>query len=416
MSSVLTRFFVLLITLSNTACYKSNNFGDAKNTNTLNSGITPPADTISLPPDEEVPITHPPSDNAPVNGEWIDNDIRATSVYVGQKSCTNPAPSNGGADCVAPTGWNTYSLNGVLYARSCINGGVNGRNVPYQSIQAYWCDAPAGYNNDGTKIGGGPILNRGDPRCTGEAANIFIVAGQSNALGLGKISETYNQWQWNFWTQNGFGFKYWDFSINTEWQQGYYGITQTGSFGPELILTASLQSAGWKNIYIYKAAFGGASLAPSTQDQNHWLWRGYGGHYDRVIPNIKGVADNICQSGLRPIVKGIFWMQGESDAYYSLNHASGYAHNLGVFIDQMRQDIAEPTTPFIIGKIKSNWTYSSILRDQQDQVAAQKANVKTIETDDLTVTEDTVHYNSEGQLYLGWRFYESFSTLSKAGL
>lgn len=85
-----------------------------------------------------------------VNGGWGDNDLRGSSIYVLQKSCTSPAPANGGAACPNISGWTVFNAGGYQLARQCTNGGTNGRMVPHNGVNYFWCDAPAGFNNDGT--------------------------------------------------------------------------------------------------------------------------------------------------------------------------------------------------------------------------------------------------------------------------
>lgn len=278
---------------------------------------------------------------------------------------------------------------------------------------------------------GGTKLNLNDKRCGGSVANIFVVAGQSNAWGFGDPAQTGGLWIWDYWRSQGFGFNYWladSWRSQTQWKAGsefyfrtdiVHPTTGARTFGPDLALMGGLQAAGWKNVYMYKAAFSASSLAwNSSANSNHWLKRGQGGYTDLMIADLKNAADLLCAQGLRPVIQGIFWMQGESDALLSYEHANQYATNLAGFIDELRSEITTSDTPFVIGKIRPNsyWTYGDMLRTRQDIVAYNRAHVYTVETSDLSVwANDTAHFDTNGQIALGWRFFEKFNTIRGPG-
>lgn len=269
-------------------------------------------------------------------------------------------------------------------------------------------------------------LFKDDPRCKDKAvAPIFILAGQSNAEGLGKISDLNgSEWFRNFWQTQSYAFKFSQDRNFSAWLDGSSlaagrPYQNDRIFGPELELAALLQAGGWKNFYFFKFAVGGTSLG------SDWKSRGDGGLYDQILRSLRAAANAICESGLQPDVRAFFWMQGESDANDG-QHGIYYESNLTRLIDQVREDMTSPGTPFILGKIQTN---SSILdtlgnlnvRAAQEKVTQIRLNVSALETQDLPRYSDacstsnpfcTVHYNTQGILRLAQRFYSAFERMN----
>jgi hypothetical protein len=280
------------------------------------------------------------------------------------------------------------------------------------------------------------ILLKKNSACVGKPiAPILVIAGQSNAVGLGKISDLApNNWIWPFWKKHGFNFKYWSMRKNVSWSAGKV-IAKGGQipnlFGPEMTLAAYAENGGLSDFFIYKMAVGGSSLAKHDSGLtsiNEWRQRGGGGIYDSAVKDLKKAADQICNSGLQPVVIGFFWMQGESDSR-NIAIAGEYSRNLTTLITQARQDFMSPKTPVILGKIRSGppsiclWTYSEIVRAADDYVASVLPAVYTVETNDLgyysaqcTSTNGAfcnAHYNTAGQMILGKRFYAALAKAIK---
>ena len=246
-------------------------------------------------------------------------------------------------------------------------------------------------------------------------ASLFIIAGQSNAVGLGRISDIQGQAFWKNWGASGFNFKFWETSNlgrnDTSWQDG----SQVGNqiiqgqplFGVEVPLAMRLQQSGQKNFYIFKAAWAASSLGAS-QPTNDWLTRWAGKHYDDMLASLRNAETQICSAGYRPVVQGIYWMQGESDT--DTAGTQSYAGNLKTLVDQLTADVLVGSARIIIGKIKipptwamSDSSFWTSIRASQDTMNGYAGRVLTIDTNDLT------YYNADCNVdsYFCWMHYDA---------
>jgi hypothetical protein len=127
--------------------------------------------------------------------------------------------------------------------------------------------------------------------------------------------------------------------------------------------------------------------------------------------------DNALLSVSEPEIVGMFWMQGESDAYpphSTLEHAQEYQQNLTNFIQYVRTDLGVPDLPFVIGRISQSsvWTWRDIVRQAQVNVSQTVPNTAIFTTDDLPLQTDNMHYNIIGTTTLGERFAGAANTLT----
>jgi hypothetical protein len=85
--------------------------------------------------------------------------------------------------------------------------------------------------------------------------------------------------------------------------------------------------------------------------------------------------------------------------------ADAYADNLELFIHRLREDLGAGDLPFVLGAIHCpTCPYRETVRDAQAAVASGVANVTLVETEDLPVNVDDIHYDGSGMRTLGERF------------
>jgi hypothetical protein len=124
--------------------------------------------------------------------------------------------------------------------------------------------------------------------------------------------------------------------------------------------------------------------------------------YVRLMEHIAHVR---AQRNVR--IAGMLWMQGEADAAYTWA-ANEYLSNLQALIDSVRSHLSLPELPFVLGRIREGGSAAAIVRQAQEEVPYTRSNVKMIDTDDLGVKDDSVHYDHDGQIALGRRFAEVY--------
>lgn len=247
-------------------------------------------------------------------------------------------------------------------------------------------------------------------------ASIYIMMGQSNANGVGKISQIPANVNADFDTA-AWPFKIWYKRNETSWKVGSDIKTIQGKyFGPDLTIAYSLMQSGERDFYMFKYAKGGTSL------DGNWKSRGKHGLYDKAIVSLNRAKDAICATGKYPVVKALFWMQGEADAVFPAM-AVKYSENLKRFISQSREDYVG-NAPIVIGLIDTRpglWIYGNQVRSQQRSVASNTLKVGYVNTNDLSVypspcsiylgAECKAHYNTASVLKLGERFYDKYLSL-----
>jgi hypothetical protein len=226
---------------------------------------------------------------------------------------------------------------------------------------------------------------------------VFLLAGQSNMAGRGFVEpgDTIPDKRILTITEN----KEW---ILAKEPLHYYEPVLTGldcglSFGREMLKHVPDSVS----IALIPCAVGGSSV-------QHWLgdslYRGV-----HLLSNLKENVDFAKQYGT---IKGVLWHQGESDAKTGLIQV--YRKNMEKLISALRHIIFNNDLPFLIGELgsfaepeqKSTWdSINKIIHE----VASSDENTFVVGTIDLHTKGDKVHFNSEGQRSMGWRFARMFS-------
>ena len=226
---------------------------------------------------------------------------------------------------------------------------------------------------------------------------VFFLAGQSNMAGRGfvKLRDTLQDTRILTITKN----NQW---ILAKEPLHFYEPSLTGldcglSFGKELIkhIPDSV------SIALIPCAVGGSSIQQWLGDS---LYRKV-----KLLSNFRNNVDFVEQYGT---VKGMLWHQGESDASTGL--IPGYRQNLEKLISKFRRTVRNNDLPFLIGELgsfaeperQSMWdSINNIIH----KVANSDENTFIIGTGDLETKGDSIHFNSEGQRSIGWRFARMFA-------
>ncbi|MDD5328346.1 MAG: sialate O-acetylesterase [Phycisphaerae bacterium] len=236
--------------------------------------------------------------------------------------------------------------------------------------------------------------------CQAGTTKVFLLAGQSNMVGWCSNSDLPLELQ-----QPRPDIQiYWG-GVWTYLRPGLGG--NSSCFGPEITFCRDIVDAQPdEDIIFIKYAVSGTSL---------WYdWRPISGVQ---YINFMNAVNNALLSISEPEIVGMIWMQGESDAWESqstLEHAQEYQQNLANFIQYVRTDLAVPDLPFVIGRISQSpvWTWGDIVRQAQANGSQTIANTALVDTDDLPLKTDNIHYTTGGTVTLGTRFAEGINTLA----
>ncbi|HEV3352832.1 MAG TPA: sialate O-acetylesterase [Acidimicrobiales bacterium] len=234
-------------------------------------------------------------------------------------------------------------------------------------------------------------------------APLFVFAGQSNMVGQGSMGmplpPDLSRPRANelFW-------------VNETRAWSTTPPLPNGLYGPEVSAMRRLATRLDGTALAVKEAVSGTALAtvwdPSRTDGLYAAMRS--AVNDALGSRIRGIAP--------PHVAAFFWMQGESDGQ-DLTMGGNYAANLRHLIDQVRSDFGSPHLPVVLGRIRAeNPTASpqglALVRSAIDRVAAATLDVRVVNTDDLPLAADGLHFTGPGLITLGGRFADAYLAMS----
>ncbi len=234
--------------------------------------------------------------------------------------------------------------------------------------------------------------------------DVYLLGGQSNMSGIGEVAalppslriaqgdvEIFSSW-WLQWP---------GLVAESEYGDAY--------FGPEVLFGRVIGDATERPVALIKHSVGGTDLArfwhPGDSAEDLDMGTGYRVWLDTVTAGLEALE----QRGEVVRIAGMIWMQGESDAL-DLDDAAVYEENLTHLVARVRQDTGVADLPFVAGLIDCvpcGLSGREIVREAQQAVADADPKVQVIETEDLQLWTDEIHYNGPGMRTLGERFAQA---------
>jgi hypothetical protein len=215
---------------------------------------------------------------------------------------------------------------------------------------------------------------------------VFLFAGQSNMVAFSLVpppSEIATSSQHKF-----------TYSVNgTTGTDEVLQAVDTTRWSTELVIGNAISTP---HTFI-KVAVGGTNLYSD--------WQSGGDEYNLFVTTVNTAFDAIYARGKVPFVRGMIWMQGESDA--NTGQGADYYNNFHRFWGDFTAEVNIPReTPVILSKLGANgapasYPFGSLVISAQEQLGGL-SYITTINTDDATY-QDTplVHHDSDGLVLIG---------------
>lgn len=276
--------------------------------------------------------------------------------------------------------------------------------------------------------------------------DVYLIAGQSNAVGVARLElldDQYKQEYPHVWLFNGGDGPVDEYLQWVHVRPGQGTIAaDTPMFGPELGMASVLQKADAPVAFI-KYAYGGTAIyrnedlnnKPDNHDNWHGPWDGVepaadlsavdettsGRLYTECLMTIREGLAQLRGKGFTPVIRGLAWMQGETDGEIQFNNdrhqaAPVYAHNLSCLFDAFRRELSDiagqelARMPIVFGEInrfsRCICQAETIVKAQME--VGQQPDNHLIITEDLPIDPaiDEWHWNGNEEFFLGVRFGE----------
>jgi hypothetical protein len=191
---------------------------------------------------------------------------------------------------------------------------------------------------------------------------------------------------------------------------------------PKVSFTPAVEEAfGADSVIVKKVAQGGVPIrrwykkwvpAPDRTVEDGNITKAYGDLYDRLMKQVRAAIKDQKLASVTFV-----WMQGERDAYEL--HGEVYAQSFRGLIEQLQEDLGRDDVNFVIGRLSdmdmtnTKYPHWTIVREQQVEVAESSERGVWVDTDDLSMKPDNLHYDKEGSKELGKRFAEAAIALIK---
>ncbi|WDQ14735.1 sialate O-acetylesterase [Rhodopirellula sp. P2] len=233
--------------------------------------------------------------------------------------------------------------------------------------------------------------------------HLFLLAGQSNMAGRGKIEEQDLQPHPRVLMLN---------------KEGHFvpavapvHFDKPGIAGVGLGRTFAIEYANAHpeaTVGLIPTAAGGSSLE---------AWQPNGFHAQTKSHPYDDCLQRMQQAMQAGELKGILWHQGESDS--SPERAQDYQAELDDLFLRFRREFHSPDVPILVGQLgqfpERPWNEFRKLVDQAHRTLPERmTNTAFVVSDDLTHKGDQVHFSAEAYREFGRRYYRAFQTLEQS--
>lgn len=218
---------------------------------------------------------------------------------------------------------------------------------------------------------------------------IYLLLGQSNMAGRGKITEEYKNMQYP---------RVFMLNKQMEWVPArhplHFDKPKSAGVGPGLSFAAEIaQAFPQDTIYLVPCAVGGTSIAK-------WALGAYDQAtdthpYDDALVRIKVAM----KTG--PISGGL-WLQGESDS--RPNNANVYLEKLVELIVRVRKETNHPALPFVAGELGTYRSNYKLINNELAKLPGKVPFTAVVSSAGLVHKGDTTHFDSPSATEYGRRF------------
>ena len=232
-----------------------------------------------------------------------------------------------------------------------------------------------------------------------DSIDIYIIAGQSNADGRGRISNIDAAYKRKYFTPFLWQQK------KEKFENLYYPSAQTANmFGIEFSLASEIEFYN-KTAAIIKRAVGGTAIYPIQGAAYCWKI----GESNSLYPLLQELINTAKGTYKDKVINWKFiWLQGETDAEHE-EAATSYESNLEELLNQLKSDTSSDIK-IAIGKLKESTyaDYISNINEAYENIARKDQNVVLIDTTSLSL-QDAYHYNEESLYKLGTMMFEALN-------
>ncbi|QDU93005.1 sialate O-acetylesterase [Lignipirellula cremea] len=245
-----------------------------------------------------------------------------------------------------------------------------------------------------------PALSQGGEPPAPEQFHLFLLVGQSNMAGRGKVAEQDKtpHPQVLMFTRK----QTWEPAVDPlHFDKGSAGVGLGKTFAIEYAKAHPGVTVG-----LIPCAVGGSPIAAWDVGGYHSSTKTH--PWDDAMVRAKAALP----AGQ---LKGILWHQGESDASAALSEV--YEEKLLTLIDRFRKELAAPEVPFIAGQMGqfegAPWNaYKKKVDAAHQALPNNKPLTAFVSSEGLNHKGDMVHFDADSYRELGRRYYKAFVALT----
>jgi len=226
--------------------------------------------------------------------------------------------------------------------------------------------------------------------------HIYILMGQSNMAGRGKITEEYKSQQHDRVIM---------LNKENEWVQAkhplHFDKPKAAGVGLGLTFGTSMAEAeSGVTIGLVPCAVGGTSI-------RKWVPGGYDSvtvtrPYDDALLRIK-------EAMKKGTIKGVLWHQGEGDS--GAKSSQTYVNKLAELIERVRKEVGNPKLPFVVGQLatyRSNYQY---INNELPKLPVKVPYTTIVSSEGLWHKGDGTHFDSPSLSEYGRRYADGMLQL-----